>query len=101
MAMKIFVWKRVCSGLATVTVCFSFALGLGAQVETRTSTAEGKTTYVTNVARGEVVAVSGNDLIVKMADGSMRNIEDVPESARVTVDGKQLGIHDLHPGMKL
>ncbi len=99
--MKIFVWKRVCSMLATVTVCFSFALGLGAQVETRTSTAEGKTTYVTNVARGEVVTVSGNDLIVKMADGSMRNIEDVPESARVTVDGKQLGIHDLHPGMKL
>jgi len=47
------------------------------------------------------VAVSGNDLIVKMSDGSIRNIEDVPESARVTVDGKQLGIHDLQPGMKL
>ena len=47
------------------------------------------------------MAVSGNDLIVKMSDGSIRNIEDVPESARVTVDGKQLGIHDLQPGMKL
>lgn len=93
--------KRVWSVLATITVCVAFTLGLGAQVETRTSTAEGKTTYITNVARGEVVAVSGNNLIVKMADGSMRNIEDVPESARVTVDGKQLGIHDLQPGMKL
>ena len=99
--MKIFGWKRVCSGLATVTVCLIFTLGLGAQVETSTATTEGKTTYSTNVERGEVVAVSGNDLIVKMADGSMRNIEDVPDSARVTVDGKQLGIHDLQPGMKL
>jgi hypothetical protein len=31
----------------------------------------------------------------------MRHIANVPESVRVTVDGKQLGIHDLKPGMKL
>ena len=99
--MNVSGWKRAWSVLAAITVCFAFTLGLGAQVETRTATTEGHTTYVTNVERGEVVAVSGNDLIVKMADGSMRNIEDVPESARVTVDGKQLGIHDLQPGMKL
>ena len=47
------------------------------------------------------MTVSGNDLVVKMADGTIRNFENVPESARVTVDGKQLGIHDLKPGMKL
>ena len=47
------------------------------------------------------MTVSGNDLVVKMADGTLRNFENVPESARVTVDGKQLGIHDLKPGMKL
>jgi hypothetical protein len=70
-------------------------------VQTRTSAAEGKTTYATNVERGEVVTVSGDDLIVKMADGSIRNIEDIPASATVTVDGKQLGLHDLKPGMKL
>jgi LPXTG-motif cell wall-anchored protein len=36
-----------------------------------------------------------------MADGTIRHIANVPESARVTVDGQQLGIHDLKPGMKL
>lgn len=99
--MNISGWKRAWSVLAAITVCLAFTLGLGAQVDTKTSTTEGKSTFVTNVERGEVVAVSGNDLIVKMSDGSIRNIEDVPESARVTVDGKQLGIHDLQPGMKL
>ena len=47
------------------------------------------------------MTVSGNDLVVKMADGTIRNFENVPESAKATVDGKQLGIHDLKPGMKL
>jgi hypothetical protein len=101
MVMNLSGWKCSCSVLATTTVCLAFTLGLGAQVETKTATTEGKTTYLTNVERGEVVAVSGDDLIVKMADGTIRNIEDVPESSRVTVDGKQLGIHDLQPGMKL
>jgi hypothetical protein len=36
-----------------------------------------------------------------MEDGSFRHISNVPESAKVTVDGRQLGIHDLKPGMKL
>jgi len=36
-----------------------------------------------------------------MEDGTIRDFNNVPESARVTVDGKELGIHDLKPGMKL
>jgi hypothetical protein len=40
-------------------------------------------------------------LIVRMADGSIRYFENIPESVKATVDGKQLGIHDLKPGMKL
>src|SRR3974390_1391334 len=39
--------------------------------------------------------------MVKMEDGSIRDIRNVPESARVTVDGKELGIHDIKVGMKL
>ena len=45
--------------------------------------------------------MKGNDLIVRMADGSIRHFENIPESAKATVDGKQLRIHDLKPGMKL
>jgi hypothetical protein len=94
-------WKCLWSVVATTTTCLAFALSLNAQVETKTTTTTGKPTVVTSVERGEVLTVSGNDLIIRMSDGSMRNIENVPDSARVTVDGKKLGIRDLKPGMKL
>jgi len=87
--------------VVTTAICLTCALSLSAQVDTTTTTATGKPTVVTKVERGEVVTVSGNDLVVKMADGTIRHFENVPESARVTVAGKQLGIHDLKPGMKL
>jgi len=72
-----------------------------AQVQTKSSTSSGQPTTETQVERGEVVSVSGNDLVVKMEDGSLRHFANIPESARVTVDGRELGIHDLKPGMKL
>ena len=99
--MKIPGGKRGWYVIATAMVCVAFTLTLSAQVETKTTTTAGHPTVVSSVERGEVMAVSGNDLIVRMADGSMRNYENVPDSARVTVDGKKLGIRDLKPGMKL
>lgn len=72
-----------------------------AQVKTETSTNQGQPVVETTVERGEVVYVSGNDLVVKMEDGEIRNFPNIPETARVTVDGKQLSVHDLKPGMKL
>jgi hypothetical protein len=93
--------KCAWSVIVTATACLALSLSLSAQVETTTKTTAGNANVVTKVERGEVVTVSGNDLVVKMADGTLRNFENVPASARVTVDGKQLGIHDLKPGMKL
>jgi len=93
--------KCAWSVVATTTACLALTLSLGAQVEKTTTTAKGNAAVVTKVERGEVVTVSGNDLVVNMADGTLRNFENVPESAKATVDGKQLGIHDLKPGMKL
>jgi hypothetical protein len=101
MAMNIAGWKCAWPFVATTTACLALTLSLSAQVETKTTTEVGKANVVTKVERGEVVTVSGNDLVVKMSDGTLRNFENVPESARVTVDGKQLGVHDLKPGMKL
>ena len=86
---------------AGIIFCLLITMGLRAQVKTNTTTASGEATTQTTVERGEVVSVSGNDLVVKMEDGSLRHFANVPESARVTVDGKELGIHDLKPGMKL
>jgi hypothetical protein len=81
------------------------AIGLAftaiAQVQTDTSSTSGAPTHQVQVINATVVAVSGNDLVVKMQDGSLKHIANVPESARVTVDGKELGIHDLQPGMHL
>jgi hypothetical protein len=82
-------------------VCLAFTLSMSAQVQTKTTTTAGKATVQTQVESGEVVTVSGNDLVVKMADGTIRHFDNVPDSAQATVDGKQLGIHDLKPGMKL
>ena len=72
-----------------------------AQVQTASATISGQSTHEVTVERAEVVYVTGNDLIVKMEDGEIRDIPNIPESAKVDVDGKELGIHDLKPGMKL
>ncbi len=72
-----------------------------AQVQTQTTTEHGQPTVQTTVERGEVLYVSGNDLVVKMEDGQVRNFPNVPDSAKISVEGKELTVHDLKPGMKL
>ncbi len=86
---------------AAAFVSVAFCLSASAQVQTSTETAKGTATQQIQVERGEVAYVSGNDLVVKMADGTLRHFPNVPDSARVTVDGKELSVHDLKPGMHL
>lgn len=52
------------------------------------------------VERGEVLTVSGNELMVKMDTGEVRHFT-VPPGATGTVDGKTVTVADLKPGMKL
>jgi hypothetical protein len=92
-------WTNV--ALAVGTISLGFAVCTGAQVQTQKSTTQGAASKAAQVDRGEVVLVEGNDLVVKMEDGTIRHFPNVPESAQITVDGRQLGIHDLKPGMKL
>jgi hypothetical protein len=87
--------------LGVGALCIAFTVSMSAQVKTETNTTSGQAVHETTVERGEVVVVEGNDLVVKMEDGTIRHFANVPESARATVDGQQLGIHDLKPGMKL
>ena len=93
-------WTRMWQVLVA-GACLAFALSMSAQVKTETSTTAGQATHEATVERGEVLYVSGNDLVVRMEDGTIRHFANVPESARVTVDGQELGVHDLKPGMKL
>lgn len=98
--MKSTGWTRVWLMLVVGAVCL-FTQSTRAQVTTQTTETAGEATHKVQVDRAEVLVVEGNDLILKMEDGSIRHIANVPESARATVDGKEVGIHDVKPGMKL
>lgn len=87
--------------LAVGVLCLAFALSMSAQVQTTTGTTAHKAAVVTEVEKGEIAYVSGNYVVVKMEDGSLRDFANVPESARITVDGKELSVHDLQVGMKV
>ena len=87
--------------LGVGVVCLTFAMNGRAQVQTESSTTAGQSTKEVKVEHAQVVYVNGNELVVKMQDGTYRHFNNVPESARVTVGGQQLGIHDLKPGMTL
>ena len=73
--------------LAAAVVCLT-AVVSAAQPSTSTSTA---------TKTFEVLAVSGNTLDVKLPEGT-RELT-VPDDFRFTVDGQQLSVHDLKPGM--
>ena len=92
--------KQLCDpgvGMLSIT----FAASTSAQVQMQTSTTSRTPTKEVKIESGDVVAVKGNDLFVKMPDGTIRDFPNAPESAKATVDGKKLGIHELKPSMKL
>jgi LPXTG-motif cell wall-anchored protein len=94
-------WMRVELMFATLTFIFASVAGTSAQVQKSTNTTQESATQQVQVENAEILSVNGNDLILKMSDGSIRHIANVPDSARATVDGKEIGIKDAKPGMKL
>lgn len=95
--------RKVIHGLLAVgALCIAFTLTASGQVQTKTKTAPaGAPTKSVKVERGEIVYVSGNNVVVKAEDGTLRHFDNVPDSVTVTVDGKQLNVHQLTPGMKV
>ncbi len=86
--------------LATVFLCLVCAAVMMAQVKTETSVSKQAASSKTTVERGEVVYVSGNQVMVKMESGEVRHVT-VPDGATAVVDGKTLTLKDLKVGMKL
>jgi hypothetical protein len=74
--------------MAAMVVCFTAAA----------SAAQSSTTSSTQIKKFEVLAVNGNDLVVKLPEGT-REIQ-VPDDFRFTVDGQQLAGRELKVGMK-
>src|SRR6186713_2576512 len=54
----------------------------------------------TETLNGTVAYTEGNYLVVRMADGEIREF-NVPESRKFMIDGKELTVHDLKVGTKL
>jgi hypothetical protein len=74
--------------LATMAVILTAAVSLAQQ----------STTTSTQTKTFQVISVDGNDLVVKMPEGTRELV--VPDDFRFTVDGQQLSVHDLKAGMK-
>jgi LPXTG-motif cell wall-anchored protein len=100
--MKVtFEWNRTVMILAVGAIGLAFSVKSSAQVQTSTQEKAGQSSKEVKVDHAEVIAVQGNDLIVKMEDGTLRHLANVPESTRITADGQQVGVHQLKPGMHL
>ena len=59
-----------------------------------------ETTHQIDVNRGTVVYAMGNDLTVKMEDGTVRHFV-VPADYRLSVDGKDMSVQNLKAGTRL
>ena len=57
------------------------------------------TTSVTENKKFEILAVDGNHVVVKNEAGQNQELT-VPDSYRLTVDGRQVSVAELKPGMK-
>jgi len=94
--------KTIMRGLlAGGALWVAFSLPAAAQVKSTETVEHGTPTKQVTVQRGEVVYVSGNDVVIQMQDGSLRDFFNVPESTTITVDGKQLNVHQIRVGMKI
>ena len=93
--------NRIVRSLAGGALCIALALPTSAQVKSSETMAHGTPIKQVTIQRGEVVYVSGNDLMIKMEDGSLQDFFNVPDSMTVTIDGRQLNVHQIKPGMKI
>jgi hypothetical protein len=87
--------------IAGGALCIAFSLPSIAQVQSTTSEARGEAVKQVKVERGEIVYINGNNVIVKMEDGSYRHFDNVPDSVTFMVDGQPVNIRNAKVGMKL
>lgn len=87
--------------LAILTLmCLALAMTAWAQDTSRTDVTQGASTIHTETLSGTVVYVSGNDLVVKLDSGEVKQYTAAP-GATAMADGKEITIKDVKPGMKL
>jgi len=92
------IWRGLLAGGA-VSIAFSWPSA--AQVQTSTTESHGKASKVVTVERGTITYISGNNVVVKMADGTLKHFDNVPDSLTFMVNGKPVNIHNAKVGMVL
>jgi len=93
--------KHLIGPLGGIALCLALSLSAAAQVQTNKSETLGETTKAVTVERGEIVYLNGNNVVIKMEDGSLRHFDNVPDNVTVMVDGKPVNIHSAKVGMKV
>jgi RNase P/RNase MRP subunit p29 len=86
--------------LASVFTVLSVATAAGQQTQTTTERIKGTPTSTTEQIHGTVKYVEGNDLVVAMPTGDIREFR-VPDTRKFTIDGKEVSVHQLKPGTQL
>jgi hypothetical protein len=95
--------RKTLTGLCLTGMAFTVLSAFAVAQQMPKTTKErmaGESTSTSRQVHGTVVAVEGNDVVVRMATGGLRNFT-VPESRKFMIDGKELSVHELQPGTKL
>ena len=89
-------------GFAAVWILIALAPSqISAQApQTTKETVRGSTQTTTEQLNGTVMYVVGNNLVVKMSSGQVRNFQ-VPPTRRFMIDGKELTVNQLQTGTTL
>lgn len=83
----LFVWTAVAALAWTQDVSTSTVQDLPSSFETK-------------VRNADVVYVEGNDLVIKAANGRLEHLV-VPATDKFHIDGREISVFDVKPGMKL
>ena len=93
-------WWVTIPVLTLITVALSSPSAALQDTTTRTVTRTGEPMVTTQVKSGEVVYVSGDDLVIRLESGELENFV-VPDNIIFLVDGKYLTLGELKPGTRL
>ena len=95
----------ICIGCALLAFVCVMTMSIAAQDITHPSTTRtvGEPTHeiATGVKNAEVIHVSNHQIVVKLENGRMEFLDLPNENSTFQIDGKDLTVHELKPGMKL
>jgi hypothetical protein len=96
--------NRIGTGITALIAAFTMismtAVAQQQMPQTTKETIRGTASVKTEQLHGTVEYVEGNTLLVRMADGGIREF-NVPEVRKFIIDGREVTVHDLKPGTKL